>query len=104
MITGESGSGKTSICRTIAQSLHPGLYRLLYISLTTGNVLDMYRMLAWELGLSTQRNRASAYRNIREEVTRLIVEGKQLPILVTDEAHHSLTGTNAENYRVSRAL
>ncbi|MCK5920856.1 MAG: ExeA family protein [Methylococcales bacterium] len=88
LITGESGSGKTSICRTIAQSLHPGLYRLLYISLTTGNVLDMYRMLAWELGLSTQRNRASAFRNIREEVTRLIVEGKQLPILVIDEAHH----------------
>ena len=88
LITGESGSGKTSICRTIAQSLHPGLYRLLYISLTTGNVLDMYRMLAWELGLPTQRSRASAFRNIREEVTRLIVEANQLPILVIDEANH----------------
>jgi general secretion pathway protein A len=88
LVTGESGSGKTTICRTIAQSLHPGLYRLLYISLTTGNVLDMYKTLAWELRLPTERNRASAFRHIREEVTRLMVEGKQVPILILDESHH----------------
>lgn len=88
LITGESGSGKTTICRTIANSLHPGLYRLLYVSLSTGNVLDMYKMLAWSLGLPTQRNRASAFRSIRDEVSRLTEEGKCVPFLVMDEAHH----------------
>ena len=55
-------------------------------SLTTGNVLDMYKAIAWELGLPTERSRATAYRAIREEITRLVCEAKQLPVLVIDEA------------------
>ena len=55
---------------------------------TTGNVLDMYKSIAWELGLPTERSRATAYRAIRTEVTRLVCETKQLPVLVIDEAHH----------------
>ena len=37
LVTGESGSGKTSACRKKIASLHPGLYRVLYVPLTTGN-------------------------------------------------------------------
>ena len=68
--------------------LHPGLYRAIYVPLTTGNVMDMYKNIAWEFGLPTERNRASAFRQIRAEVTRLILEGKQRPVLIVDEAHH----------------
>ena len=50
LLTGEVGSGKTTVCRHVATALHPGLYRLCYVSLTTGNVLDMYKSVAWELG------------------------------------------------------
>ena len=57
-------------------------------SLTTGNVLDMYKAIAWELGLPTQRSRATAYRAIQAETTRLVCEAKQLPVLVIDEAQH----------------
>ena len=88
LLTGEVGSGKTTVCRHVATVLHPGLYRLCYVSLTTGNVLDMYKSIAWELGLPTERSRATAYRAIRTEVTRLVCETKQLPVLVIDEAHH----------------
>ena len=59
-----------------------------YVSLTTGNVLDMYKAIAWELGLPTERSRATAYRAIRAEITRLVCEAKQLPVLVIDEAQH----------------
>ena len=76
------------MCRHVTTVLHPGLYRLCYVSLTTGNVLDMYKSIAWELGLPTERSRATAYRAIRTEVTRLVCETKQLPVLVIDEAHH----------------
>ena len=41
LLTGEVGSGKTTVCRHVTTVLHPGLYRLCYVSLTTGNVLDM---------------------------------------------------------------
>ncbi len=38
LVTGEIGSGKTSICRKVATSLNTGLYKVFYVSLTTGNV------------------------------------------------------------------
>lgn len=88
LLTGEVGSGKTTVCRQVTAGLHPGKYRVYYVSLTTGNVLDMYKAIAWELGLPTERSRATAYRAIRNEVSRLVQEAKQLPILIVDEAQH----------------
>lgn len=88
LLTGEPGSGKTTLTRRIAAGLHPGLYRLVYVPLSTGNVMDMYKSIAWELGLPTERNRAAAFRQIRTEVSRLLLEGKQRPIVIIDEAHH----------------
>ena len=88
LLTGEVGSGKTTVCRHVTAALHPGLHRVGYVSLTTGNVLDMYKAIGWELGLPTERSRATAYRAIREEITRLLGEAKQLPVLVIDEAQH----------------
>jgi type II secretory pathway predicted ATPase ExeA len=88
LVTGEAGSGKTTVCRKIASALHPGLYRVFYVPLSTGNVMDMYKSIAWELGLPTERNRASAFRVIRAEITRLTLEAKQRPVLIVDEAHH----------------
>ncbi len=88
VITGESGSGKTTACRKMVAGLHTGLHRVLYISLTTGNVMDLYKTIAWEIGLPTERNRASLFRQIRNEVSRLCGEAKQKPVLIVDEAHH----------------
>lgn len=88
LMTGEVGSGKTTVCRRLAAGLHPGLYRLFYVTLSTGNVLDMYKAIAWELGLPIERNRASAYRSIHTEVTRLSLEARQHPVLIIDEANH----------------
>jgi type II secretory pathway predicted ATPase ExeA/transposase InsO family protein len=88
LVTGEAGSGKTTVCRKVAAALHPGLYRVFYVPLSTGNVMDMYKSIGWELGLPTERNRASAFRVIRGEITRLTLEAKQRPVLIVDEAHH----------------
>jgi type II secretory pathway predicted ATPase ExeA len=88
LLTGEVGSGKTTVCRKVTAALHPGLYRLFYVTLSTGHVMDMYKQIAWELGLPTERNRAGASRSIRDEITRLVTEAKQQPVLVVDEAHH----------------
>ena len=41
-----------------------------------------------ELGLPEERSRATAYRAIRNEITRLVQEARQLPVLVVDEAQH----------------
>ena len=65
LVTGESGSGKTTACRRLVAGLNTGLYRVLYVSLTTGNVMDLYKTIAWELGLPTERNRAALFKQIR---------------------------------------
>lgn len=88
LVTGEPGGGKTTVCRKVITSLHSGLYRVFYVSLSTGNVMDIYKSIAWELGLPTERNRAALYRVIRAEVTRLCLETKVRPILIVDDAQY----------------
>jgi type II secretory pathway predicted ATPase ExeA len=88
LLTGEPGCGKTTVCRHLGSTLHPGLHRLFYVPLSTGNVMDMYKAIAWQLGLPIERNRASAYRAIHTEVCRLALECRIHPVLVIDEAQH----------------
>ncbi|MFA4837011.1 MAG: AAA family ATPase [Dehalococcoidia bacterium] len=99
LVTGEVGSGKTSICRKVATSLNAGLYRVFYVPLTTGNVTDIYKSIAWEMGLTTERSLAALYRSIRLEVNRLCLESKIRPILIIDEAQY-LRNDVLENLRL----
>ena len=88
LVTGDSGSGKTCCCRKVLHALHASLYRMLYVCLSTGNVMDLYKTISWEMGLPVERSRAALFRQIRAEVTRLVSEARCRPILVIDEAHH----------------
>jgi general secretion pathway protein A len=88
LVTGDAGSGKTTVCRKVATQLHSGLYRVYYLPNSTGNVMDLYKSICWEMGLPTERSRAALYRAIRNEVTRQCVETRVRPVLIVDEAHH----------------
>ncbi len=88
LVTGDSGSGKTCGARRVLARLHSSLYRVVYVCLSTGNVLDLYKTIAWELGLPVERSRAALFRQIRAEVTRLVTEARCRPVLVVDEAQH----------------
>jgi len=99
LITGEVGSGKTCICRKVASNLHTGLYRVFYITLTTGNITDTYKTIAWEMGLTTERSMAALFRSIQQEVNRLCIESKIRPVLIIDEAQY-LRNEVLENLRL----
>jgi general secretion pathway protein A len=86
LVTGDSGSGKSSACRSMAARLHTGLYKVFYVPLSTGNPMDMYKSIAWEMGLGVERSRAALYRQIKNEVTRLATETRTRPVLILDEA------------------
>ena len=88
LLTGEAGCGKTTVCRHVVAGLHTGLYRVRYVSLSTGSVLDTYNAIASEFGLPGFAARAAAYRAIRAEVSRMVAESNLLPVLIFDEAHH----------------
>ena len=79
LVTGDSGSGKSTACRAMAARLHTGLYKVFYVPLSTGNPMDLYKSIAWEMGLPTERSRAALYRQIRNEVTRLGDRGAHPP-------------------------
>jgi type II secretory pathway predicted ATPase ExeA len=49
--------------------------------------MDLYKSIAWEMGLGVERSRAALYRQIRNEVTRLSTEARTRPVLILDEAH-----------------
>ena len=88
LLTGEPGSGKTTVCRGVTDALHPELFRVCYVALSTGNAMDMYKCIAAELGLPVEHFRAGAYRTIQSEITRLACEARRQPVLIIDEAHH----------------
>ncbi len=86
LVTGDPGSGKSSACRAMSARLHTGLYKVFYVPLSTGNPMDMYKSIAWEMGLPVERSRAALYRQIKNEVSRLAVETRTRPVLILDEA------------------
>jgi general secretion pathway protein A len=88
LITGEVGSGKTTGTRRVVGALHTGRYRVFYVCLTTGNVTDLFKSIAWDMGLPTERSRAALHQRIKGEVTRLCSEPRLRPVLVVDEAQH----------------
>ena len=88
LITGDSWSGKTCACRRVLTRLHTGLYRVIYVALSTGNVMDLYKTISWEMGLAVERSRAALYRQINSEVSRRCTDARIRPVLVVDEAHH----------------
>jgi type II secretory pathway predicted ATPase ExeA len=70
-----------------------------YITLTTGNVTDTYKTIAWEMGLSPERSMAALFRSIQQEVNRLCIESKIRPVLIIDEAQY-LRNEVLENLRL----
>lgn len=88
LLTGNSGAGKTAASRKLAANLHTGLYKVIYVPLSTSTPMDLYKTIAWELGLDTERNRAALYKSIRQEITRLTVDAKIHTILIVDEAQN----------------
>ena len=86
LLTAEPGRGKITLCRQSANGLHPNPYRVCYVPLSTGTVLDRYNSIATAMGQFTTR--ARAFRGIQAEFTRLVVEGRPYPVLIFEEAHH----------------
>jgi type II secretory pathway predicted ATPase ExeA len=86
LITGEIGSGKSTTIRYLLSGLHPSEYKLVYVTATTGSILELYRLIMGELGMKLAgMSRAAMTGNIKREVMDL--KGKKThALLVIDEA------------------
>jgi type II secretory pathway predicted ATPase ExeA len=87
LITGEIGSGKSTTLRYLLTGLHPSEYKVIYVTATTGSILELYRLIQAELGVKPAgMSRAAMSSQIKREVLDLINGKKMNTVLVVDEA------------------
>lgn len=87
LVTGEIGSGKSTALRHAASKLHPSEYRVIYLTASSGSILEFYRLLLAELGFDTSSpSRAFLIRTIKRETLDLYLAKKIKPVLIIDEA------------------
>jgi MSHA biogenesis protein MshM len=88
LLTGEPGVGKTAALRSLASSLNPHRYQVLYQAETDFSRFDIYRGLARALGVEPSYRRAQLWRDIKQRVHEM-ADSKQLtPLWIIDEAQN----------------
>jgi general secretion pathway protein A len=87
LITGEIGSGKSTALRYVTESLHPSEHLCLYITATSGSILELYRQILGALGVDNRGiSRALMLQTIRNQIMELTSAKKLKVLLVIDEA------------------
>lgn len=88
LLTGSAGRGKTTAVRNWVSGLNTSLYKVVYSSLSTLTVNDFYRHLAAELGAQPAFRKTDNFKIIQEEINRLVMEKRQTPVIIIDEANY----------------
>jgi type II secretory pathway predicted ATPase ExeA len=88
VLTGGAGLGKTAAIRELCRRLPSPDYRVLYLCDTAVSPLDLYRMVAIELGVTPSHRRSQLWSDIKKALTHLVDEQATTPLLVLDEAQH----------------
>lgn len=87
VVTGEIGSGKSTALRYAGAKLHPSEFKSFYVLATSGSILELYRQIAFEVGLPQSSNSKAAMTTlIRREITSLVIDKKFKTVLTIDEA------------------
>ena len=87
LITGDVGSGKSTAIRYAAEHLHPSEYKSLYMTASSGAIMELYRQLVNELDIYIKTNsKTMMLRLIKKEISTLVCEKKIKVVLLIDEA------------------
>jgi general secretion pathway protein A len=87
LVTGEVGSGKSTALRYALGNLHPSAYRTLYITASSGSIMEFYRQFTAALDIHLSSNsKAIMVRMIKKEIADLILEKRLKVVLIVDEA------------------
>ena len=87
LVTGEVGSGKSTALRYAIEKLHPSEYRPLYITASSGSIIEFYRQFLDVLDMSFSSNsKAIMVKMIKKEIMNLVREKKMKIVLIVDEA------------------
>lgn len=92
MITGEPGTGKTTMLRSYTKNLNPSLFKPIYFALSTVTVKEFYIGLAAAFGEIPKFQKVSLFHQIQSSITRLYNQEKITPVIILDESHLASNG------------
>lgn len=88
LFTGSPGFGKTYAIKFFLDNLNIGLYKPVYIALSTINVLDFYKSLCIGLGISPMHRKIDMFKQIQDTIKTYVTDRKITPVIVLDEAQY----------------
>lgn len=87
LVTGETGSGKSTALRRFVASLDKAHYTVIYLSNPILGLSGIYREILAELGHETPFGKPKTVARIRSAFLELLQTKHRLPIVILDEAH-----------------
>lgn len=87
VMTGDSGTGKTTTLRRFRDELQNTQYRMLYLSDSKMTPRTFYRNILEQLGFEARYYRGEAKRQLHKEIEVMKGIHGALPVVIVDEAH-----------------
>lgn len=87
VVTGDCGTGKTTILRKFSQELDKDRYKFLYLSDSKLTPRNFYRTLLEQMGFQARYHRGDAKRQLHGEIEIMKAVQKIQPVCVCDECH-----------------
>jgi len=87
VMTGDSGTGKTTMLRLFNDGLQNSRYRVLYLSDSKMTPLTFYKSILSQLGFDAKGHRSGAKHQLHKEIEIMKGVHGQLPVVIVDEAH-----------------
>ncbi|RAU98599.1 ExeA family protein [Paenibacillus sp. YN15] len=87
VVTGDCGTGKTTILRRLAGELKESEYKLLYVADSKLTPRHFYKGILEQLGCEARFYRGDAKRQLHREIELLRGMHQVQPVVVVDEAH-----------------
>jgi type II secretory pathway predicted ATPase ExeA len=88
LFTGHPGSGKTAVVRKWATGLNPGLFKVIYLPMSSITTMEFYRGLCYGLGMEAKFKKIDMFQDIQQRLISLYKDKKITPVLILDEAQY----------------
>ena len=87
LLTGECGSGKSTLIRKLMRQLDPFRYRCLYLADSKLTPRHFYNGILRQLGVDGAFYRGDSKRLLHREIAHMVQAQKIHPVIIVDEAH-----------------